>query len=123
MEAVMRRVRIDRSRIFLTGFSQGGNLTYALAVRHPEAFRGIAPLGAGRSRPGPTEREALFGMRVYIGHGSLEPGLEEVRELAATLEAAGCEVMLRVYPGIGHGIPRPAETELAHILEFLSVKN
>ena len=49
LDAVTGHVRVDRSRIFLAGFSQGGSLTYRIALRHPHLFRGIAPVGAGEA--------------------------------------------------------------------------
>ena len=118
IDAIGRTVRIDRSRVFLTGFSQGGWLTYTMALKYPHAFRAIAPIGAGRSLPDSSSLYLLRGTSVYIGHGSMEPGLEEVRNLAATLRARGCEVLLREYPDIGHGLPEPMSAELSRILKF-----
>jgi poly(3-hydroxybutyrate) depolymerase len=118
IDAIGRTVRIDRSRIFLTGFSQGGWLTYAMALEYPHVFRGIAPIGAGRDLPDSSRLHLLRGIAVYIGHGSMEPGLEEVRNLAAMLRAHGCEVLLREYPDTGHGFPEPMSVELSRILKF-----
>jgi phospholipase/carboxylesterase len=120
IDTVTRKVHIDRSRIFMTGFSQGGSLTYLLALKHPNVLRGIAPLGAGRKLPQALDSEAIHGMSVYIGHGSLEPGLEDVRELAARLESGGCRVRFTEYPGVGHALPEPISAELDKILEFFS---
>jgi predicted esterase len=61
-------------------------------------------------------------MHIFIGHGELEPGLEDVRRLAASLRAAGCEVELAVYQGTGHGLPEPVSEELGRILDFLGAK-
>lgn len=119
IDATAGTVHIDRARIFLTGFSQGGWLTYSLALKHPHVFRGIAPLGAGRNLPDTSGLDVLRGTRVYIGHGGLEPGLEDVRSLAAKLRSHGCEVLLQEYPGTGHGLPEPTSAELRRILEFL----
>ena len=119
IDAAAGAVHIDRDRIYLTGYSQGGWLTYDLAIKHPWVFRGIAPLGAGRNLPDTSSLDALRGIRVYIGHGDLEAGLEDVRSLAAMLRSQGCEVLLREYPGVGHGLPEPISAELVRILEFL----
>jgi phospholipase/carboxylesterase len=119
MEAVLGSVRIDRSRIFLTGFSQGGWLTYEIAMKQPHLFRGIAPIGAGRAIPRREQLGRLAGLRVYLGHGEFEPRLQEVRRLAARLDSLGCSVMLREYPATGHGLPDSATAELKQALEFL----
>jgi phospholipase/carboxylesterase len=119
LDAVKQSINIDESRIFLAGFSQGGTLTYSLALRHPYLFSGIAPIGAGRSLPAAERLDLLRGMRIYIGHGELEPGLEDVRRLAADLGSVGAKVMFREYAGVGHGLPDPATPELVRLFKFL----
>jgi phospholipase/carboxylesterase len=36
---------VDPRKVFVAGFSQGGLMALALALRHPERFRGCAPVG------------------------------------------------------------------------------
>jgi predicted esterase len=115
----MGTANVDRSAIYLAGFSQGGHLTYALARLHPHVFAGIAAIGVGYDLPDGSAAKAFQAMRVYIGHGELEPGLEDVRALADSLRAAGCNVELVVYGDTGHGIPQPISSELERILKFL----
>jgi predicted esterase len=119
VEAAARSIRTDESRIYLTGFSQGGTLTYEIAFRHPHLFRGIAPIGAGRTLPDPERLDLISRMRIYIGHGELEPGLERIRRLAADLQSRGCIVLVREYPGVGHALPDSATAELKRLLTFL----
>jgi phospholipase/carboxylesterase len=120
IDAVLWRVNIRRTEVYLAGFSQGGHLTYALAWSHPDAFAGIAALGVGHDLPDPGQIDAHRNMRIYIGHGELEPGLDDVRGLAAALRAAGFEVKLAVYEGTGHGLPEPVSAEIERILDFLA---
>lgn len=42
---MQRQYRIDTDRVFLTGFSNGGVMTYAHACTRTEKFQAIAPLG------------------------------------------------------------------------------
>ena len=119
IDVILRTVNVDRSAIFLAGFSQGGHLTYALAQSHPRAFAGIAAIGVGYDLPNATAAETFHNMRVYIGHGELEPGLEDVRDLADSLRAEGCDIELAVYRDTGHGMPQPISSELERILRFL----
>jgi phospholipase/carboxylesterase len=44
LEQVARDYRIDRSRIYLTGLSDGGIFTYIMGLEHHELFAGIAPV-------------------------------------------------------------------------------
>jgi predicted esterase len=57
-------------------------------------------------------------MRIYIGHGEEEPGLEEVSNLAASLRDQGCSVRLVIYEDTGHGIRQPVSSELRRILDY-----
>lgn len=120
IDAVLGAANVDRSAIYLAGFSQGGRLAYALAQSYPHVFAGIAAIGVGYGLPSPAAAQAFHNMRVYIGHGELEPELEGVRDFADTLRAEGCKVELAIYHDTGHGIPRPVSSELGRILRFLS---
>jgi len=42
-----RRFNIDENRIFASGVSRGGHLTWDLALRHPDVFAAIAPMIGG----------------------------------------------------------------------------
>jgi polyhydroxybutyrate depolymerase len=50
LQAVIREVgaayHLDSHRVYMTGFSNGGMLTYLFAEMHPEALAAAAPLGA-----------------------------------------------------------------------------
>jgi phospholipase/carboxylesterase len=50
LEEVGAEYSIDRSRVFLTGLSDGGIMTYLLGIERHEMFRGIAPV-AGALHP------------------------------------------------------------------------
>jgi poly(3-hydroxybutyrate) depolymerase len=119
IDVILRTVNVDPSAICLAGFSQGGHLTYALARSYPHVFAGIAVIGVGYDLPNATAAKAFHNMRMYIGHGELEPGLEDVRDFADSLRGEGCHVELAVYRGTGHGIPEPISSELECILRFL----
>ena len=46
IEDVCSLVNVDRSRIYMVGFSNGGMLTYRFGAEHPEMVAAIAPLAA-----------------------------------------------------------------------------
>src|SRR6185436_14221354 len=41
---IRRRANVDENRIFATGVSRGGHLTWDLALRFPDLFAGVAPM-------------------------------------------------------------------------------
>src|SRR5579883_3611291 len=50
LQEVGAQYSVDRSRLFLTGLSDGGIMTYLLGIEHHELFAGIAPI-AGALHP------------------------------------------------------------------------
>ncbi|MGW3285313.1 alpha/beta hydrolase family esterase [Streptomyces sp. NPDC001002] len=51
VERFGRRHGIDPARVFVTGFSNGGQMAFRLAARTPERIAGIAVIGAGLPTP------------------------------------------------------------------------
>jgi polyhydroxybutyrate depolymerase len=61
LASLRKQYRIDDSRIYATGFSNGAMLTYLLWAERPKLFAAFAPV-SGRIRPSiqPTERRPLL---------------------------------------------------------------
>lgn len=106
----------------LTGFSQGGIMTFALAVTHPEALAAAFPISgllppslypsaALSSRPRPT---ILPPIAAFHGASDLAVPTRGARASIAELRGAGYTAELREYPGIEHDI---SDEEDAEILE------
>jgi predicted peptidase len=107
LDRVQTRYRVDRTRIYLTGYSMGGHATWTMAAAYPNRFAAIAPVaGAGDPR---NARGALRKVPAWVFHGandSVVParyGLLMVR----ALEKAGTEVKHTVYPNRGHDVWEP----------------
>ncbi len=113
----------DPDRVGLTGLSQGGHGTIALASRHPERFRAAAPVCGYTMRrfepeggrvsfdsPTPDERyaraaEAMRGMAVWIFHGGRDdivPPSESEKLHEALLAADAPDAKLTIYPEDNH---------------------
>lgn len=118
---IMEKLNIDKSKIFLTGFSQGGSYTYIISDRHKMAFKGIAPLNASFEENWldeiPVMRENT---KAYISFGELEQEIsEEAQNASEKLNAKGYRTKLSIYEGIGHQLPQPVKNELLKVLNFL----
>jgi len=68
--------RIDKKRIFAAGWSNGGQLTYRLALERPEQFAGIASISASRPTDenlACTPTDKPMPMAVMIINGTADP--------------------------------------------------
>ncbi len=107
LDRIEARFRIDRNRVYLTGYSMGGHATWKMAAAYPSRFSAIAPVaGAGDPR---NAGGALRTVPAWVFHGandSVVPakyGLLMVR----ALEKAGAEVKHTIYPDRGHDVWEP----------------
>lgn len=120
LESVQKEYKIDKDRIILVGFSQGGWATYQLAIRQPSRFRAIVPM-AGRFE-GDMEKMAgkanLDGLRAYIMVGSDDDELDGNRRAAKALKRAGATVELVEYEETGHAWPKQRVREQVKALKW-----
>ena len=100
-----RRPRVDTDRLYLTGFSYGGNGAYALAQHYPGDFAAVVPIAAL-----PPRQEYFAGDRPgnwwhfcnegdYLRRGL---GMGGVEAFAALVRAAGGDFRIGTYPSSGH---------------------
>lgn len=90
----------------LLGASQGGDLSYAIAIRNPDRISLAIPLLA-------TIDERLIGkapagavpVRAFHGADDRIVPLADAGRHVAALASAGHDARLRAYPGTGHDIP------------------
>lgn len=104
--ATLRSQRPTRGLPIVTGFSQGGMLSFALAVRHPGAFAAALPIGGALPEPlwppaGPGPWPALV---AFHGEADARVPLAPTQQAVLALRARGLAVELHAYPGLGHGI-------------------
>jgi predicted peptidase len=102
IDHVMQQVKVDRTRVYVTGLSMGGYGTWRLAAAHPERFAAAAPICGG----GDPKRMAAGLRRVPIWafHGSADTvvPVASSREMVDAVRRAGGKAKLTVYPGVGH---------------------
>lgn len=101
LEASRKEFNVDSSRLYLTGLSQGGHGTWAIAAKHPDLFAAIAPVcGWGDE----DMAKKLAKMPAWTFHGDQDQAVdvERSREMEKWIIAAGGTCKLTVYPGVGH---------------------
>ncbi|HEX4929995.1 MAG TPA: hypothetical protein VFV62_04730 [Gaiellaceae bacterium] len=95
-----KRCRIDRTRIAVGGFSDGGTYALTLGISNGELFRAIMALSPG----GIVGGQQAGVPRVFVSHGSLDTVLPIARAgdaIVRQLRAAGYPVTYRRFRG-GH---------------------
>lgn len=124
-QAVLKLIdRLEAERKVLgkpivTGFSQGGMVTLALAVQHPDRIGYALPIGgwlppplwpkAASDRPYPAIR-ALHGRQDrVVPFGPSAQGIRALREL-------GVDAQMLPFDRVGHSIPPPMRNELFRML-------
>jgi predicted peptidase len=97
----IRKFRIDKSRIYLTGYSMGGYGTWNLAFHHPELFAAIIPI-CGDAYPYQAEKMKEIAIWVFHGDKDEVVPLSFSREMVDALKKSGGNPRFTVYPGTGH---------------------
>jgi predicted peptidase len=114
----------DASRVYLTGYSAGGNGAWFLAYHYPARFAALVvicgfvsdftglqshvfyPSIAGPSAPDryAAVAQAVKGIPVWIFHGDADRNVsvEESRHMTAALKAVGADVRYTELPGVDH---------------------
>ncbi|MCC6215293.1 MAG: prolyl oligopeptidase family serine peptidase [Polyangiaceae bacterium] len=106
----------------VTGFSQGGMLSFALAAHHPASIGEAIPIGGSLPpalRPATAASPDAGALpRVTALHGEADDRVPigPARETVARLRAAGHPASLATFPGVGHSIPAPVRGALHQAL-------
>jgi phospholipase/carboxylesterase len=116
MIAALEIARPTVGRPIVTGFSQGGMLSYALAVLHPESLGEALPVGGLLTPPHWPSTWAVgkTQARIEAFHGDADPVVPIAvdRQGAARLRAVGFSVELHEYPGVVHTVTAEMRRDL-----------
>lgn len=103
LDNVMRKYRVDKDRVYLTGASMGGSGTWHLAAAYPEKFAAIAPV-CGHGDPADAKQLARIPIWVFHGANDHVVPVERDEEMVNAIRAAGGNVKFTVYPDAGHNV-------------------
>lgn len=95
---------VDKSRIYLTGYSMGGSGTWNMAMDYPERFAAVAPL-CGRAAPPKLVKIAHKPVWVFHGNKDDVVSFENSEVMVNCLkEMQADHVKFTVYEGAGHDV-------------------
>lgn len=120
LDRVRGRWRIDPARLLLTGMSDGGTFCYVTGLRSDSPFTHLAPVAASFHPllAEMADAERLRGLPIEIVHGRRDwmfP-VEQARQAAAALAAAGARVRFREIDDLSHCYPREVNAALLNWL-------
>jgi predicted esterase len=94
-------------KIFLAGFSAGGQFVHGYAFTNPNYVVGVSAIAPGNYyEPSSTSRHIPF--LVIVGDGDDPGNVENAKQLAWLLGQAGYSVELHVLEGEGHTVSEEA---------------
>jgi phospholipase/carboxylesterase len=120
LDEVTERYDVDRERIALLGFSQGGSLAYRLGLAEPARFRGVAALSTWLPDEAMerANRDSIGQLPVLVQHGTDDPlvGIDRGRVSRDRLVELGAQPDYREYP-MQHQIVPESLRDLSDWLE------
>ena len=116
IDAACARYAVDRSRLAVLGFSQGGVIAYALALADPSRYRALVALSSWLSddlvRVLPKLDRSRLRCRVHHGTADEVIMIQRGRDSASRLRALGVDVDYHEYP-MGHEIDAHSLADLS----------
>jgi len=109
------KTRPTRGKALVTGFSQGGMLSFALAVDHPDLISAAVPIGGWLPPPLlPTTLPPgpLPPIVALHGEADVVVPFAPTREAVDALKKQGWPVTLHPFADVAHQIPPPVRREL-----------
>ncbi len=115
MIAELLKTRPTRGKALVTGFSQGGMLSFALAVDHPDLIAAAVPIGGWLPPPlvpAALPPAPLPSIVALHGEADVVVPFAPTRESVDALKKQGWPVTLHPFPDVAHQIPPPVRREL-----------
>jgi phospholipase/carboxylesterase len=102
----------------VTGLSHGGDVSYALALLHPDKVSAAAPIGA-RILPALAPAGAAASRKIDAFQGETDPIVPAAPNIRAieTLRAVGIPIRLHLAPATGHALPAALGADVRDTIE------
>lgn len=100
---VSKNLNVDRKRLILGGFSQGGWWTTMLAEHTMKTWAALFTLGSGEHASKSAQPENVRGKPVFIGAGEKDAQfLPMAKDSVTAYQRRGAKVTFEWFPGVGH---------------------
>ncbi len=120
---LIEKYSIDRTKVFLGGFSQGGIMSYSVGLTFPQKVSGIFILSSRllpEVKPLIKSREELQNLQIFIAHGKNDPvlPLDYAHEALTYLQPITNNITYNEYE-MAHTV---GDRELADLVGWLLIK-
>lgn len=98
---IKKTLRVDTTRIYITGLSMGGFGTYDAIMRYPQIFAAAVPICGGGDI---SKVNTIAHIPIWIFHGAEDPVVSPAHsmEMLQALTRAGAHPGFTQYPEVGH---------------------
>ena len=110
LDEIVSKYAVDTTRIYLAGYSMGGQGVWFLAYMYPERFTAIAPMsGVGNK----LWASRLKNVPIWAFHGAEDELIPaaETKEMVETIKAQDGNIRASIVQGRGHSPPSIQEHE------------
>jgi predicted peptidase len=99
--AILKKLPIDRDKVYLTGISMGGFATWEALIRQPHDFAAAIPVCGGGDA---NHAERIKHIPIWAFHGANDStvSVQCSRSMIEMLKKAGGNPRYTEYPGVGH---------------------
>lgn len=110
IDQLINQLPVDRHRIYLTGYSGGGEGAFDFLTRKPNLFAAAIPLCSVSDT---AKASVIKHVPVWVFHGSLDEinDVKYSRMMITNLKKSGGKPRYTEYPGLGHNIVERAYNE------------
>ena len=119
IDTLDNRYHIDRNRVYMTGFSQGGFISFVAGCKYSDIFAAIAPVSGHAGSQCTIKRP----VPVYLAYGAQEDKNAFVKDLDIWLKLDSCPstpTVTRPYNGVTRVAYGPCARETYVIMDSIS---
>ncbi len=101
LDFVIKKYKVDRSRVYMTGLSMGGFGSWGMAGEYPEMFAAVAPICGGGDV---KDAERLKGVPLWVFHGAKDRVVKIAgsQRMVDAIKKVGGKPKFTIYPEAGH---------------------
>lgn len=102
LDELSKEFSIDRSRLYVVGYSMGGFGAWLVASRHPHLFAAAVPIAGG----GDPSYIVGTSAKIWAFHGTTDKVVPTARsrQMVDALKKAGKDVKYTEFPGVNHQV-------------------